>query len=262
MRKNILFRLFLLAFFALIFNSHIVLANNDQEEHIDYFEITAGNENIECVRFTTKENFTKQKPTILHCMGSLPHPIVVTEGDGQFVLPLCNFDYKSLLKNYNIVIYTHPYTPAKADITQLNDEYEYVPDISQPKVFDNRYLDDNHLAKHLERGNAALNYLRNQSWVDKDRILLLGHSQGADVAAHLAFENDDIFAVGYLSSSPTGRMAEFILAIRDAAQSGRISQKEAQDGINSLYGEWREICNGEESTGSGDRNITWTSSSK
>lgn len=210
----------LIIFVYLIFKSTITFAQVNQE-YIDYFNINDSDEIIECVRLTTKENIAKQNHTILYFMGSLPNPIVVTEGDGQFVLPLGNFDYKSLLSRYNIVIFAQPYTPAKADVKQLNEQYQYVPDVKHPELLDNRYLENNFLEKHLARGNCVLNYLRKQPWVKNDHIMLVGHSQGAHLAAHLAYENDDIYAVWYLSGNPTGRYSEFILSQRVAGQLGK-----------------------------------------
>ena len=53
-----------------------------------------------------------------------------------------------------------------------------------------------------------------QKWVDKKKIYIIGHSQGAQVAIEMAKENKIIAAVGYSSGNVLGRFSQYILQCR------------------------------------------------
>lgn len=199
------------------------------------------------------------RPTILFCQGSLPYPLVVIENGTEFIPSISNFDYKGILQRYNIVIIAMPHTPAVANVSLLNDKYQYVPDTSKPRDFDALYLEDNYLDNYVKRGSIVIDYLRDQSWVDKSRIIVVGHSQGAPIAAALAERNSDISACGYLSGNVLGRYAQYILRQRKDASVQLISNEQAQTNINNSIDFWVSICRNPNQVIESDPAKTWQS---
>ena len=228
-------------------------------EDTKLYSIISKNDTINFIRVA--KNTAQCKPTILFCQGSLPIPLIIIR-DNKASLSAFNFDYKKLILKYNIIIISKPNTPIVADVSTLID-YCYVPDISSPNEFDQQYLDNNYLEKYIERGNDVIKFLQNQTWVDKEKIILLGHSEGASVATRLAEQNPFIHALGYFSGNPDGRFVQYIREERLRASKGVISAEEAQKNIEQKYEFWKDICRAENENGvlpkGGDPWFTWKS---
>ncbi len=88
----------------------------------------------------------------------------------------------------------------------------------------------------------------------------MGHSQGTHIAANLAEQNPDIYALGYFSGNVSGRYSQFILQDRNAAKTGKVSREEAQANIEKRYEWWQLLCRGKMTDEqSGDPVHTWKS---
>ena len=143
-------------------------------------------------------------------------------------------------------------------MNELNSAAAYAPDISKPNEFDKRYLERNYLEYHVEQTEAVIEFLKNQTWVNKDRIILFGFSQGAHTAAHVAMRSEDILALGYAGGNVMGRFSQMINDVQNLAKKGEISAEEAQSRIDDLYEFWRDICR-ESFWPGGDPPHTWRS---
>ena len=229
-------------------------------DNVRKFSITYESDTIQFIKIDADTLYSK--PTILYCQGSLPLPLIEINKRGEFIVAVNNFDYRMVAEKYNIIIISMPHTPIVADSSQVNPHFAYVPDISKPYHYDMRYLEDNYLEKYVERGNAVIQFLRERTWVDKNRIILLGHSQGSHVAANLAAQNPDINALGYFSGNVLGRFSERIFQERDAAKTGRITEEAAQSNIEILYQWWQKLCRGISTDTQTDPAHTWKSFSK
>lgn len=231
---------------------HAALPVPDTQE----YQLIEAQDTIRFIRIAQQAEVPK--PVLLFLQGSLPYPLIVTRGEraSVFYLDQCDFDYATLGKHYNIVLIAKPHTPVVADTAQLNAQGQYIPDPAQPDRFSPAYLADDLPECYTQRANAVLDFIRHQPWAQAERIIVMGHSQGAYVAALVAAANPDIYAVGYFSGNPMGRFAELIAAQDNAAKSGRITRSAAQKNITRLYTQWRQICRGEQCD-AGDRNATW-----
>lgn len=205
------------------------------------------------------QDTARPKPVLLFLQGSLPYPLLVTDREDAsvFYLDQCDFDYRTLSRDYHIVLIAKPQTPVVADAAQLTPDRLYVPDPARPDAYDPGYLRDNRPERYAERTQAVLDHIRKAPWADQQKIILLGHSEGAHVVARVARKNPDIFAVGYFSGNPLGRFAELVQAQVDAAKSGRITRYEAQERIERLYAQWRRICRDDDGATAGDARATW-----
>ncbi len=255
--KKIAMLIFSLLLFPVCVNAQLPVDN------VKLFSIINKNDTIQFIKIGA--DITQRKPTILFCQGSLPIPLIREKKDGTFSIVAVNiFDYKKISEKYNIIIISKPNTPVVARRGNLNDQSAYVPDTLKPRIFDSQYWENNYLEKYVERGNAVLDFLRKQTWVDKNKIILLGHSQGAHEALNLAKQNPDIYALGYFGGNVVGRFAATILKERSAANSGIISQNETQANIDEKYDYWRTVCRDttEFSNEKSDAKRTWKSFSQ
>ncbi|MCL1943407.1 MAG: hypothetical protein FWF54_07670 [Candidatus Azobacteroides sp.] len=183
------------------------------------------------------------KPTILFCQGSLAIPLIIKSAEGRLSISMIdNFDYKKISETYNIIVISSPHVPLIVDESQLNHQYAYITDKNNEHSYPQAYLDVNYLEKYVERGNAVIDFLLRQKWVDKNHIIVVGHSQGAKVAAKITAENNHIAALGFFSGNPMGRAEQYVRQSRLSELKGILSPEEAQAEINKTYSWWKWQC--------------------
>ncbi|UTW61375.1 hypothetical protein KFE98_15330 [bacterium SCSIO 12741] len=218
------------------------------------FQITSKSDTINYL-VVGKADKQTTKPTLLFLQGSLPVPLVF-DLDSFYHINL-PFDYRKLTKDYQIVVISMPHTPLVVDKTHLNRQYCYVPDASQPKSFSRSYLEDNHLDQFVQRTQQVIQDLRNKPWVNAQEIHLVGHSQGAKIAAVVAAENEQITSVSLLGFNAFGRFDEFIRKARVKLRSGQINGEQYQKQLEEYYEQWRAIHQDPDNVEKG--HLSWTS---
>lgn len=202
------------------------------------FFIVNNNEKIEFIKLN--EDLDTPKPTIIFFQGSLPVPLVIDLNDGNRIITgINNFDYNKIVDKFNLVLISQPHIPLIAKEDNLNHQFAYIIDRKNEHSYPQTYLNDNYLDKHVERGNTVVEYLLQQKWVDKEHIIVLGHSQGAKIATKIALENNHISALGFLSGNPIGRIDQFIRQSRLLELKGVISPEKSQEEINKTYDWWK-----------------------
>lgn len=195
------------------------------------------------IRFLKVKDIGTIKPVLVFCQGSLPIPLIIEFSDGEKIITgINNFDYQKISEKYHIIIISPPSIPIIANEADLNNQYAYIQNKNDEHSYPVNFTTNNYLEKHIERLNAVINYLVKQSWVDKTNILLVGHSQGAKIAARTASQNKNVSALGFLSGDPIGRVAQFIMRAKFLEIKGDVSKEQKQERINELY-EWWEQSN-------------------
>jgi len=172
---------------------------------------------------------------LIFCHGSLPVPLLIETPQGPMgVLPFSHFPY---LKSYRIALIAKPGIPLYAQQKDLQPNFSYHVDGGQPEFFRQR----NYLDWYVNQGKTVLDRILADETLDTSRIVLLGHSQGAKVAAKWASEDPRITHLGYLSGNPQGRFEQYIRSIRQQEDQKEVSAEEAQQKIEELYGRWSSI---------------------
>lgn len=200
------------------------------------FEITDRGDRIEFIKMDTA--LTQKKPVLLFCQGSLPKPLVATFPNGAAQVLNFNFDAQALTRDYHVITIAMPHTPAVVPNDSLGEGGLWMPDRSKPREFDRDYLQGDHLDNYIRRANAVWKWLRRQSWVDPDRLVVFGHSQGAHVALRMASTNKQVTQLGFCGGNPYGRIDQLIRAYREDEISGKLGAAEAQAKIEELYAWW------------------------
>lgn len=230
-------RIFNICIIYFLFSAFIYSQESISNLNAIKFSLENENDTIEFVKLN--KDLNTPKPTIIFCQGSLPIPLIIDLNDGKrMITGISNFDYNKIIDKFNLILISMPHIPLIAKEENLNNQYAYIMDEKNVHSYPRAYLNDNYLEKYVERGNAVIEYLFQQKWVDQKKIYIVGHSQGAKIATQIAFENRHIAALGFLSGNPLGRIDQFIREYRLLALKGIISEEDAQEKINKTYQWW------------------------
>lgn len=216
------------------------------------YSIHTPSDTIEYIKIGT--DTTTAKPTILFLQGSLPAPLIFNMGSYKHInLP---FDHAALAAEYNIVEISMPKTPVEVATGHLNADYNYVPDTASPGSFSKAYLKGNYLENYVERAELVIADLMTKQWVLKDSLILIGHSQGAKVAAVVAVGNRQVACVALLGFNAYGRYDVYVRNERGRLRSGQVSDEECLADMDSLYQRWKDINATPNDAGKG--HLNWT----
>ena len=213
------------------------------ENKVTLFSLEQEKDTIDFIVVDTLLN--EKKPIFLWCQGSLPIPIFCEiKNYGYYFIGggVSNFDYKEITKAFHLVIISMPKTPILAKKENLNKSYEYVLNIEVPHQYLEEYIEANFLENYVNRANTVLNFLKDQSWVNNDKLVVAGHSQGTKIATKLATQNN-ITHLGLFSANPFGRIDQYIREARLDAQLGKISWKKADSLMNENYLFYQQVNN-------------------
>ncbi len=231
-------------------------------EQVTKISIKTKSDSIDFIIIDT--TLTEKKPIFLWCQGSSPYTLFLELEDEKiffFAGGLSNFNYRKIVENYHLVVIAMPKTPVVGLKENLNNQYEYVPDIERPREYSEEYLAANYLDNYVQRANCILKYLKKQKWVVKDQIVVAGHSQGTKVAAKIAIENRKVSHLGLFSPNPFGRIDQLVREPRLDAQLGLITWEEADSIINRQY-DFFELANNTDSIAKYPQLRAWQSFSE
>ncbi len=188
----------------------------------------------------------KKKPIFLYRQGSLPIPLFVinpaTNRPSLTQLPITCYDHEA--DQYSITI-------AKPGISLLvNDGYldTLFSTRGNPEttIYPPHYLQHNYLDYYVRQTNAVLAFVLKQPWADARRVMLVGGSEGYEVAIKTAYTNPAITHLiaisGSLSGSLDGRMQGQIREERFKGYTGEYTQAEAQRSVEGLQQIWAAVC--------------------
>jgi len=145
------------------------------------------------------------KPLFFFSQGSLPKPLIITEGKDVYgVFP---FNTDSLLETFHLVIVGKPGVPLMAERKDLNEQYLFLDaNATMPPT----YIQHNVLDFYVTRNIAILEWFRKQSWVNKSRLVIAGHSEGSTIVAKMAVQYPKITDLIYAGGTPMGRIMSMI----------------------------------------------------
>jgi pimeloyl-ACP methyl ester carboxylesterase len=227
-----------------------------------HFQLKSPGDTIDFILINGKTDV--KKPVLIFCQGSNPKPLVTILDGGKKIITSVNFDYKKVAEDYHLILISMPHTPVEVPRQLLSNNYCVISDTSDQHSYLSAYLANNYADNYVRRAKAVIDFLSDQRWVNKDRILVFGHSQGSKVAVGASLNNPKVFKVGYASGNPLGRIDQLIREQRKLVSEGKISPEEGQKQIDGIYEMWRQINEVPDAvtTDFGDPNRTWTSFSK
>ena len=180
----------------------------------------------------------ERKPIFLWCQGSLPIPLFFELGNYGTIFfggGVSNFNYSEIVDQYHLVVISMPKTPLLVTKKNLNKGSQYIPNPNEPNKFSTEYIKADYLENYVNRAEAVLGFLKEQSWVNNEKLVVAGHSQGTKVATKIASRNKDVTVLGLLGANPFGRIDQMIRQARLDAQLGKITWEEADSTMNRFY---------------------------
>lgn len=236
MKKNLIAILFLISSSIIAQNFGII---NNQATH---FKLGFKNDTIEFIVVDTELN--TRKPIFLFVQGSQPKPLFIEfEKDDIFLFGggISNFDLKTIKEEYHIVVISMPKTPIIVKQETLSPDFNYISNLNDPNSYLVEFQKADYLENYVNRANKVLEYLKNQEWVDHEKLVIAGHSQGSKIASKIASTNNTVTHLGLFAYNPFGRIDQMIRAEKEKAKFGIISWEEADKNIIELYEFWRTI---------------------
>ncbi|ARS34666.1 alpha/beta hydrolase family protein [Pontibacter actiniarum] len=168
----------------------------------------------------------KEKPLFLFVQGSLPKPLIILRENGKpyMVFP---FETSQLLDDYHLAIISSPDVPLILEAKKLRSDMAYVE--PETNTFPKGYVIRANLGYYTARDKAVIKYLKKQSWINGEKVVVAGHSEGAAVAAGLAEASKDVTHLIFSGTNPFGRMATIISQLRQHDDAtGTATEKQFQ----------------------------------
>jgi esterase/lipase len=103
------------------------------------------------------------------------------------------------------------------------------------------FLENESLDYRVWQGDEVINHLTKYYIKNPNKVVILGHSEGADVVAKLGHTNKKITHVGFWAGGANTQYYEFALFIQKDVQSGKITQAEAVKSLESLFNQIKKI---------------------
>lgn len=197
-----------------------------------------------------------RKPLIVFCTGSSIAPVFIQKNGKTYALnnPI---PFNDLLQQYHFLFVGKTGLPMVDVESNLDDQQSYSGtgfDLSAFWKYNT--LENNTLLAH-----SVLKKLLKAPWIDQNKVVLLGHSQGSRVATKTAVSTPGVTHLVYLSCSPVGRFFEMIR--RERIRAGA-TPEEKQAKVDNLLALWKDISDhpGALDKTWGDPYPTWTSFSE
>ncbi|WP_162056174.1 alpha/beta hydrolase family protein [Pontibacter pamirensis] len=216
---------FLLVLFPLLVSLQFAAQSKTPEDFgFRHLQTRYQQDTVDILVMSKKGEEETEKPLFLFVQGSLPKPLILLKENGKpyMVFP---FDANILLDGYHLAIISKPYVPLISNAGELRRDMAYV----EPHTgnFPERYIMRDNLNYYANRNRAAIKYLKKQSWVSDNEVVVAGHSEGAAVAAKLAEVSKDVTHLVFASTNPFGRMMTTVSQIRQRDDSvGTAAEKQ------------------------------------
>lgn len=176
-------------------------------------------------------NNTK-KPLLVYLDGSGAYPLFqqMENGIGSTVV----IDFQNLKKDYQILLISKPGVPF---IDQVKIDENGIPIYNEPKEYNEKLSQQ----WRVETANAIINHIIKNKAIDESKVIVLGFSEGAQVAPELAYKNKKITHLLLFGGNGLNQLFDPITTLRMKAYSNQITQEQAQDEIDSLFNEYEKI---------------------
>jgi len=200
--------------------------NSTIREHKTYFKDTV----VEYIIVSKTGEENKRKPLFIFCQGSLARPIQIISEEGSY--PVLPFNEDLITEKYHLLIIGKPSIPIKETVKNLQDDYSFPKKGLPPE----QYILNNNLEYYYKRNNFLIKKLINKDWIDTQKIVAAGHSEGSYIALKMAKTNRRITHLIYSGGNPLGRMMSII-------NQDRQNPNEKENWLGETFDDWKNIVN-------------------
>ena len=185
-----------------------------------------------------KEN----KPLLVYLDGSGAFPLFQQLEQGIASTVVIN--YQQLQEKYKVILISKPGVPFLDKVGRAPNGF---PTYDAPK----EYIKTLSLDWRVESTNKIINRILEQSKEKPSKVILLGFSEGAQVAPIVATKNKHVSHVLLFGGNGLNQLFDPIITARLKSQRGQISEQQAQKEIDSLFKQYKEIYKNPKATDKG-----------
>jgi len=215
-----------------ILNSVFVFGQEFKDTLFQHYTLTNSKFKPFEVHVTKSESKTK-KPLIIYLDGSGNFPIYYKTKSGRYNTSIA-MDIKKYANDYYIAVISKPGTPFKDTLRYSDSGRAYYPD-------NDLYKELYSLDWRAETASEAINYLTKALPIDTKKVIVIGYSEGAQVAPKVAVLNKKVTHVICFVGNALNQLYDFILEARLKAERKQITTEESQLIVDSLYIEYGKI---------------------
>ncbi|MFT3750899.1 MAG: acyl-CoA thioester hydrolase/BAAT C-terminal domain-containing protein [Agriterribacter sp.] len=205
----------------------------------------------------TKSQSKTKKPLIIYLDGSGNFPIYYKTKSGRYNTSIA-MDIKRYAKDYYVAIISKPGTPFQDTLQYSSSGRAYYP---ENEMYKQLYS----LDWRAQTASEAINYLIKVLPIDTRKIIVIGYSEGSQVAPKVAVINNKVTHVVCFVGNALNQLYDFILEVRLKAERKQITTEESQQIVDSLYTEYERIYQNPNATNQfwyGATYLKWSSFSR
>ena len=222
----------------LIFNSILLCSqNSDSISHKTlHYELTNFDTKIDLI--IVSPDTCKQKKILLFCQNEDPTPLFFDFGDDKIFMyagGIINFDYKKLTEKFHLLIISKPNIPLIYNSTKIINTEQGIKYAVDKFKKDGEFLKNDNLENNVTRANLVLDFLSTKKWVDTSKIVIIGYSRGAEIAAEIAINRKNVSKLILLNPFSEESATSQILKIRQDAEKNKLTMEDAYKQIDEIY---------------------------
>lgn len=207
--------------------------------HLKHFSIN--DKKLGTINFyVTERDIDKYKPILLYLDGSGESPMFTFKIDAAdrhstIMFSTIVFNYDSLAAKYHVVFISKP--EVKFADTFFVRSFDTVIETTAPPGYTNK------LSSEWRAGAASsvIDFLCGRLKVNTKKVVVMGYSEGAQVAPHVAAINKKVTHVICFCGNGLNQLYDFVLQERAKAAKKEISENDAQKNIDTLMAVFKDI---------------------
>ncbi len=202
------------------------LCANSQSGFLDQIKIYQLNDPVlKEIQFSVfKKDMDKKKPLLLFLGGSGLEPTFKYNRADQQVYYTGFYRFSQYKDQYHIVFINKAGIPLYDSVNNNQENYKVTA-----------YAEENNTADwRAQSASKAIDYLLKVLPVDTSNVIVVGHSQGGQVAPKVAVLNRKVKKVVIMSANALDHIYDRILLARQQALNNQMSYEEAQQVVDSL----------------------------
>lgn len=218
--------------FLFLLNSSFGQTDLKKEMKIFSFESPKYGKVEFCTFISTIE---KKKPLLIFIHGSGNHPTFVYHKDLKSYNRAAFLEIEKYKDKFHIIYVSKPGVPLFDTIQK--DLVNFSTSYPTNKEFTENYS----LEWRAETASLIIDKAIKLLPIETSKIIVIGHSQGGQVAPKVAVLNKKVTHCVMLNCNSLNHLYDFILQERLAAQKGEKSFEESQKNIDSLFADYKKI---------------------
>ena len=160
--------------------------------------------------------------------GAFPFYQVERITDGTITESTMPFELETIPSEYAFVLISKKGIPF---CTSKEDQFKAPKEFYETEGLDYR----------ANRISAVIDYIIEEQIRNPKKVAVIGHSEGSDVVAKLGVINKNITNIGYWSGGGNTQFYDFTLFIRKDVISGKLTEEEGIQKIDSLFDQLKKI---------------------